>query len=166
MKSCILRYVRGNEEGCRGDENLRQWVDSEAYAATVLNDVKIAILNIRQAMVNAGYEDSEWTLVQTLYPRPIAPSSEMRYTEDDPGFGSNRQTVGGCGFYDADADWAIGTVLPLINSTIMSAALAAKMEHESLRIVHMDNTDAFKGHELCSSTPIGSTARRRLTCRA
>ena len=101
-------------------------------------------------MVNAGYEDSEWTLVQTLYPRPIAPSSEMRYTEDDPGFGSNRQTVGGCGFYDADADWAIGTVLPLINSTIMSAALAAKVEHESLRIVHMDNTDAFKGHELCS----------------
>lgn len=150
VKSCILRYVRGNEEGCRGDENLRQWVDSEAYAATVLNDVKIAILNIRQAMVNAGYSDSEWTLVQTLYPRPIAPSSEMRYTEDDPGFGSNRQTVGGCGFYDADADWAIGTVLPLINSTIMSAALAAKVEHESLRIVHMDNTDAFKGHELCS----------------
>lgn len=150
VKSCILRYVFGNEEGCRGDANLRQWVDSESYAQTVLDDVKTAILNIREAMVNAGYEDSDWTLVQTLYPRPIAPSSEMRYTEDDPGFGSNRQTVGGCGFYDADADWAITTVLPLINTTIMDAALRAKEEVSTLRIVHMDNTDAFKGHELCS----------------
>ena len=51
---------------------------------------------------------------------------------------------------DVDADWAVGTVLPIINETVMEAALEAKIWAPELRIVHMDNSQAFKGHELCN----------------
>ena len=45
------------------------------------DEIRDAIINIILAMRNAGYNDSEWTLVQHLYPRPIAYPKDMRYPE-------------------------------------------------------------------------------------
>ena len=54
------------------------------------NEVKGAILNIRQAMVNAGYSDSQYKIIIQTYVSPIPIGSGFRYSES----GWTRQSVG------------------------------------------------------------------------
>ena len=64
------------------------------------------------AMRNAGYADTAWTMLVQNYPSPIPPGAGFRYSQS----GYTRQSTGGCGFWNADADWANRTALPTINT--------------------------------------------------
>ena len=66
-------------------------------------------------MRNAGYADSQWTLLVQNYPSPIPRGSGFRYSES----GYTRQSTGGCGFWNKDADWANDTALPTINGAVV-----------------------------------------------
>ena len=153
VTNCVLGYALGS--WCSEDERLAHYL-TEEWQSKVRGEVKIAIQNIVWAMRAAGYDESQWTLVQTFYPKPIATSDVMRYPDIaiNPVTGSvdyPRQYQGGCGFWDDDADWAINTVLPTVNQTIAEAALEAKAYFEGrLRLVQLDNSNAFRGHELCN----------------
>ena len=68
-------------------------------------------------MRNAGYADTQWTMVVQTYPSPIPNGSGFRYGQS----GYTRQSTGGCGFWNADADWANGYALPTINNTVTGA---------------------------------------------
>lgn len=149
VTSCVKKYLLSSGSLCSEDERLAVYV-SETWQDKVRAEVTVAIQEVVWAMRDAGYDESEWTLVQTLYPQPIAKSDDMRYFEalgDNPFY---RQTRGGCGMWDEDADWAVNTVLETVNETIVEAALEAKIWAPELRLVHMDNSNAFRGHELCN----------------
>lgn len=148
VRDCLFAYLDRSPTGCRNDPELNALL-SPAWSSRVKVEIEDAITNIILAMRNAGYDNSEWTLVQHLYPRPIAYPKDMRYPETTVLNDMYRQYNGGCGMSDLDILWADDTVLPTINNTAKEAAAAAKARFPDLRLVQMDTTNAFKGHELC-----------------
>ena len=67
--------------------------------------IRGAFLNVRQAMANAGYADSSYTILAQTYSSPLPNGAGIRYPET----GFTRQAVGGCGVWNRDADWANST---------------------------------------------------------
>ena len=101
-----------------------------ANVAAITTRVANAFLNLRTAMRNAGYADGSWTLLAQTYSSPLPRGAQIRYSQN----GFTRQTVGGCGVWNADADWANDTVVAKLNGTVRNAAAAAGMiEHRAVR---------------------------------
>ena len=112
--------------------------------ATQVAAIRGAIDHIRTAMAHDGYTASMYSIVVQDYPSPIPDGSGFRYSQD----GYTRQDVGGCGFWNADANWANGTALPDINGAVKSAVAAVGASNVKL----MDISGAFNGHRLCENT--------------
>ncbi|TCC02029.1 hypothetical protein E0H45_40935 [Kribbella soli] len=111
---------------------------------TVQGKIATAFQNVRTAMRNAGYGDSAWTLVVQTYPSPIPAASGFRYGQS----GYTRQSVGGCGFWNADADWANSTALTTINNTVRAAIGQSGLSNARL----LELQSAFNGRRLCENT--------------
>jgi len=107
----------------------------------VKGEIKTAILNVAQAMTNAGYSSSQYAILIQDYPSPIPNGSGFRYSQS----GYTRQTVGGCGFWNKDANYANSTMLPTIDSTVLGAAAATGLSN----VKTMELAGAFNGHRLC-----------------
>ncbi len=114
---------------------------SSGNVASVKSAIKTAILNVAQAMTNAGYSSSQYTILVQDYPSPIPKGSEFRYSQS----GYTRQTVGGCGFWNRDANYANETMLPTIDATVFAAASATGLTN----IKEMELSSAFNGRRLC-----------------
>jgi hypothetical protein len=82
-------------------------------------------------------------LVQN-YPSPLPHGNAFRYGES----GYTRQSTGGCGFWNADADWANDSALPTINSTVTGAVGQAGITNSKT----LDLSSAFNGRRLCENT--------------
>jgi hypothetical protein len=106
--------------------------------------IATAFQNIRTAMRNAGYADTAWTLDVQNYPSPLPNGGGFRYSES----GYTRQSTGGCGFWNADADYANGTLLPTINGAVSGAATASGLTN----IRTLNIASAFNGRRLCENT--------------
>jgi hypothetical protein len=106
--------------------------------------IKNAILNVRTAMVNAGYADSQYAITVQDYESPIPNGSGFRYGES----GYTRQNTGGCGFWNGDANWANATALPTINNAVKGAAADTGLSN--IRILELQS--AFNGRRLCENT--------------
>jgi hypothetical protein len=128
---------------CNDDSSIRSRFTATRIAAETTN-VKNAILNVHRAMVNARYSDSDWTLLVQTYSSPIPRGAGFRY----PQTGFTRQTIGGCGVWNRDADWANDTVVTTFNDTARNAAAASGLAN--VRI--LDMTNALAGHRLCENT--------------
>ena len=113
-----------------------------------------AFQNIRTAMRNAGYADTSWTLLVSNYMSPIPNGSGFRYPES----GYTRQSSGGCGFWNADADYANGTLLPRINQTISEAVTSSGLTN----VRSLNLSSAFNGRRLCENT-VGLLEEKGLT---
>ena len=72
--------------------------------------------------------------------------------------GYTRQNTGGCGFWNADADWANATALPTINSAVTGAVGTAGITNTRT----LDLSSAFNGRRLCEST-VGLYEEKGLT---
>jgi hypothetical protein len=103
--------------------------------------IKGAIQNVAQAMTNAGYSSSQYTILVQDYPSPIPNGSGFRYPES----GWTRQSVGGCGFWNSDANYANSAMLPTIDNAVLGAASAAGLPN----VKTMDLSSAFNGRRLC-----------------
>ncbi|HYV15608.1 MAG TPA: hypothetical protein VE972_06280 [Conexibacter sp.] len=112
--------------------------------ATQTTAIKNAILNVHTAMREAGYEDSRYTILVQDYESPIPNGSGFRYEES----GFTRQEVGGCGFWNNDANWANATALPTISSAVHTAATETRLAN----VKHMYLSTAFNGRRLCENT--------------
>lgn len=99
-----------------------------------------AINNIKTAMTNADKPAGSYTIVVQTYPSPLPRGAGFRYGQS--GFG--RQAVGGCGFWNRDADWANDTALVKINGAVRSAAI-------STGVPVLDIAGAFNGRRLCET---------------
>ncbi len=102
-----------------------------------------AIGNVEKAMANAGYSPSQWTLVVQNYLAPLPPASQIRY----PQSGYTRQTTGGCGLWNRDVNWALGTAFPAINSSVHSAATQSGYSNIAL----LDLRSIVSTHQLCQA---------------
>ncbi|MGW6276638.1 hypothetical protein [Kribbella sp. NPDC055071] len=115
-----------------------------ANVTAVRAKIATAFQNVRTAMRNAGYADTAWTLVVQTYPSPIPAGSGFRYGQS----GYTRQSVGGCGFWNADADWANSTALLTINTTVRAAIGQSGLTNTRL----LELQSAFNGGRLCENT--------------
>jgi hypothetical protein len=106
--------------------------------------IKNAILNVNKAMTNAGYTSSQFTLLVQTYPSPIPNGSGFRYSQS----GYTRQSTGGCGFWNADADYANATLLPTIDNSVLNAAAQTGLSN----VKTMELRSAFNGRRLCENT--------------
>lgn len=111
---------------------------------TQTNAIKAALDRVKQAMTNAGYGTSQYTIVVQTYPSPLPNGSRFRYSQS----GFTRQSTGGCGFWNRDADWANATALTQINRAVTNAASAA---NSARNIVVMNLSSAFNGRRLCET---------------
>ena len=107
----------------------------------VKGEIETAIKNVSTAMTSAGYSSTQYTILVQNYPSPIPNGSEFRYTQS----GYSRQTTGGCGFWNKDANYANATMLPTIDSTVMNAAAGVGLSN----VKTMELSSAFNSHRLC-----------------
>jgi hypothetical protein len=112
--------------------------------STQTTAIKNAILNVHTAMVNAGYRDEMYGIVVQDYESPIPNGSGFRYEET----GFTRQEVGGCGFWNGDANWANATALPTIDGAVRNAATETRLSN----VRFMELSSAFNARRLCENT--------------
>jgi hypothetical protein len=125
-----------------------------ANITTQTANIRGALLNVRQAMANAGYADSAYTILVQTYWNPIPRGAQFRY----PQSGWTRQSVGGCGLWNADADWANDTAFAQINGSVRNAMTQAGLANTRL----LEINQLTNGHRLCENT-VGLLEEKGLT---
>jgi hypothetical protein len=146
LQTCFLDWYFSPSwwpDYCNDDSDIAsRFTASNITAKTAA--IKQAFLNVRQAMANAGYADSAYTIMVDTYWSPIPNGSGNRYPES----GYTRQTVGGCGMWNRDADWANATVVPTFNNSVRNAATQTGLSN--IRI--LDFAQSLNGRRLCENT--------------
>ncbi|GAB3165464.1 hypothetical protein GCM10027059_23070 [Myceligenerans halotolerans] len=146
VQQCVVNFLTSPtwwKNYCHDDSSVEAHFTA-ANVAAVRADVADALGNVATAMRNAGYADDQWTLVVQTYPSPIPDGAGIRYSES----GYSRQFTGGCGIWNADADWANATALPVINGALLGAANDAGLSG----VRTLDMTHAFEGQRLCENS--------------
>jgi hypothetical protein len=146
VQSCVTDFLTSPtwwKNYCNDDSSVTSNFTA-ANVAAVRARIATAYQNIRTAMRNAGYGDTAWTLLVQNYESPIPNGSGFRYSES----GYTRQSTGGCGFWNADANWANSTALPTINGAVLGAATDSGLTN----VKTLDVAGAFNGHRLCETT--------------
>lgn len=138
---CVIAYLDPSGPGC-ADTLAAQW---PARVGAMAPKVAAALRDVRSAMRQAGYADSDYALVVASYPSPVTES--MVHTH---GFT-------GCPFRDADARWGRTEAVPQLSEALRGVAgqVGARF---------LDLSRATEGHEACSNK--GPEWQRRLTVNA
>ena len=156
VQTCVSDFLASPswfKDYCNDDSSVTSNFTSANVAAQRAK-IATAYTNIRTAMRNAGYADSAWTLEVQNYPSPLPNGSGFRYSES----GYTRQNTGGCGFWNADANWANATALPTINGAVTGAATDAGLTN----VQTLNLASAFNGRRLCENT-VGLYEEKGLT---
>jgi hypothetical protein len=146
VTSCVTDFLTSPSwfpDYCKDDSSVVANFTS-ANVTAVRGRIATAFQNVRTAMRNAGYGDNAWTLLVQTYPSPIPAASGFRYGQS----GYARQSVGGCGFWNTDADWANNTALVTINNTVRAAIGQSGLTNTRL----LELQSAFNGRRLCENT--------------
>jgi hypothetical protein len=156
VQTCVIDFLGSPSwfpNYCNDDSSVRANFTA-ANVSAVQARIGTSLQNVRAAMRNAGYADSAWSAVVQTYPSPIPNSTGFRYSQS----GYTRQSTGGCGFWNRDADWANSTALPTINATVKNAIAASGVAG----VKTLDLASAFNGRRLCEST-VGLYEEKGLT---
>ena len=128
---------------CNDDSSIRARFTAANIAAITAN-VAASFQRLRTAMRIAGYADDAWTLLAQTYSSPIPNGAGFRYSQS----GFTRQSIGGCGVWNRDADWANNTVVPTLNGSITNGIAQSGLTN--VRV--LDARNALAGHRLCENT--------------
>jgi hypothetical protein len=128
---------------CNDDSSVKNYF-SASNVATQTANITGAILNVRQAMLNDGYADSAYKIIVQTYSSPIPSGAGFRYSQS----GYTRQSTGGCGFWNKDADWANSTAVPTIDNSVKNGVAATHLGN----YVILDDQNALVGRRLCENT--------------
>ena len=145
MQTCVTDFLTsssGSPDYCSTDPDVTQYFTPGATAA-IRDRIYTGLGNLAAAMASDGYTTSDYTIVVQTYPSPLPPGAGIRYPET----GFTRQTVGGCGLWNADADWANNVAVPAINTTLLNAAASAGLPN----IQTLDASSLLTGHRLCET---------------
>ncbi len=146
IEQCILDFLTSPEffpNYCNDDAAVVGQF-TPANRAVIKRAISTGLRNLRTAMRSAGYDVGDWTLLMQTYPSPIPHGSGFRYSQS----GFTRQTVGGCGFWNRDADWANDFALPLINKTAKQGLRRSRLSNTAT----LNLSKAFDGRRLCEDT--------------
>ncbi|GAB2573238.1 SGNH/GDSL hydrolase family protein [Kribbella endophytica] len=146
VQSCVTDFLLSPSwfpDYCKDDSSVVANFTA-ANVTAVRGRISTAFQNVATAMRNAGYADNAWTLLVQTYPSPIPAGSGFRYGQS----GYTRQSVGGCGFWNTDADWANATALTTINNTVRAAIGQSGLTNT--RLLELQST--FNGRRLCEKT--------------
>lgn len=146
VQSCVVDFLASPtwwKDYCYDDSSVKSNFTA-ANVSAVRARIAGALRNVSTAMRGAGYADSQWTLLVQTYPSPIPRGAGFRYSES----GYTRQSTGGCGFWNKDADWANDTALPTINGAVTGAVADTGLSN----VRTLDLSAAFNGRRLCEST--------------
>ncbi len=156
VQTCVLNWYLSPSwwpNYCYDDSSIRSRFTA-ANQAAITAKVAGAYQNLRTAMRNAGYADNAWTLVAQTYSSPIPRGSGFRYSQS----GYTRQTVGGCGIWNRDADWANDTVVPALNGSIRNGVAQSGLGNVKI----VEAAGALNGHRLCE-TGVGLLEEKGVT---
>jgi hypothetical protein len=145
VTTCVADFLSSPtwwKDYCNDDSSVTANFTASNVAA-VRSRIATALQNVRTAMRNAGYSDGSWTMLVQTYPSPIPNSGGFRYAES----GYTRQSTGGCGFWNNDANWANATALPTINNTVTGAIGQAGITNAKV----LNLSSALNGRRLCES---------------
>lgn len=146
LQTCFLNWYTSPswwKNYCYDDSGISsRFTTSNINAKTTA--IKNGLLNVRQAMTNAGYSDSQYTIVAHTYWSPVPKGAANRYPET----GYSRQSVGGCGMWNKDADWANNTVVPTFNNSVRNAVTQTGLSN--IRV--LDLQSSLNGRRLCENT--------------
>jgi hypothetical protein len=137
VETCVLDWLTSPswwKNYCQDDSSMKSMFSASNIANETAR-VRTAFANVAKAAPNA-------TIFAQLYTSPIPRGSGFRYPES----GWSRQSVGGCGVWNSDANWANDDVVRILNTTIRNAV--AGMANVKL----LDTSAAFNGRRLCEST--------------
>ena len=143
VQACIVNFLTSPtwwKNYCYDDSGIASRFTASAQAARTA-EVAGAIGRVREAMANAGYADSAYTIIVQTYSSPVPNGAGNRYSES----GYARQTVGGCGVWNRDLDWANSTVVPALNNSLIRGAAASGVPN----YVVLNMANALVGHRLC-----------------
>src|SRR4051794_18908245 len=115
-----------------------------ANQSAITGQVAGAYQNVRTAMRNAGYADTAWTLEAQTYSSPIPRGAGIRYSES----GYTRQSTGGCGMWNRDADWANDTAVVAMNNSVRNGVSQSGLTNAKV----FDAQNALAGRRLCENT--------------
>ncbi len=145
IQACVTNFLTSSSlwpNYCNDDSSVTaNFTGANVSAQTAA--ISGAIANIRTAMANAGYSPTQYTIVAQTYPSPVPNGAQFRYSQS----GFTRQSTGGCGFWNNDANWANSIALVTINDAVRNAANAA-----GSNVKVMDVAAAFNGRRLCENT--------------
>jgi hypothetical protein len=139
VEACVEAFVL-DEGYCSQSSTVLGYVNASTVT-TVTGRLVTALQNVRTAMRDAGHADGSWTLVFNLNPDTLATGGDFRYDQ-----GEDRQSTGGCGFYDTDASWASGTLVEVIRN----AQIAALARSGVTPAVTLDLGRLVDNRELCT----------------
>src|SRR4051794_40213783 len=119
VQACVTDWLTSPswwKNYCQDDSSIASRF-TPANINAVTNAVKGAFQRVRQAMDNAHYDPAQYEILAQTYSAPLPLSSGFRYGET----GFTRQTVGGCGVWNSDANWARNTVVDAFNDSVTNA---------------------------------------------
>ena len=146
IQSCVTDFLGSPswwKDYCYDDSSVTANFTSANITAQT-NAIRTAIQNIAQAMTNAGYSSSQYTIVVQDYESPVPGGAGIRYSES----GYTRQSTGGCGFWNADATGP--TTRRCRRSTTPSRTRPNTSGLSNVRILELQT--AFNGRRLCENT--------------
>ncbi len=146
VQRCVTNFLSSPtwwKNFCSDDSDMTSRFTSARIAAETTN-VRDALLRVRDAMAAAGYSTSQYKILAQTYWSPIPRGAQIRYSES----GYTRQSTGGCGVWNRDADWANDTVVNALNTTTRNAAAGTGLSN----VLVLDMQTALNGRRLCENT--------------
>jgi hypothetical protein len=143
VQQCVTNWLTSPwwwKNYCNDDRSIRDRFSSAAVDART-NEVAGAITNVAVAMSNAGYMSDDYTVIVQTYWSPIPRGNDIRYSER----GWTRQSVGGCGIWNRDANWANDTAVVKMNQALTEGAARSNIGN----YVVLDMSRSLDGHRLC-----------------
>ena len=139
--ACVKAFVF-DENYCQDDPAVTKYLQPSFVEKTTAN-IAVALQNVRKAMQAAGKKDGTWSLVVNLNPDTLPRSGDFRYPQTE-----TRQSTGGCGFYNTDADWAATTLVTTIRRAQQNALGRSGVTPSAV----LDLSSALAERQLCSTS--------------
>jgi hypothetical protein len=143
VQQCVTNWLTSPwwwKNYCNDDRSIKNRFTSSAVDART-NEVAGAIVNVSQAMANAGYTTDDYTVIVQTYWSPIPRGDQIRYSER----GWTRQSIGGCGVWNRDANWANDTAVAKMNQALTDGVVRSGIDN----YVVLDMSRSLDGHRLC-----------------
>lgn len=146
VQRCVLNWATSPtwwKNYCSDDADMVARFTPAAQATQTTN-VKNALLRVATAMTNAGYTSGQYKIIGQTYWSPLPRGNQFRYPES----GYSRQTTGGCGTWNTDANWANDVIVPALGNTMRNALTASGLTNTLV----LDMSTALNGRRLCENT--------------